>query len=62
MQIDNISKVSIMVEIDGKVFIVNLPHEKKLILLQLSTGLAGNEKLNLVPVPGDAQLEEIKLG
>lgn len=47
----NITAVSIAVQIDGKPYFVNLPHERMLILMQMASALFDTGRLGVVPAP-----------
>jgi hypothetical protein len=47
----NITAVSIAVQIDGKAYFVNLPHERMLILMQMASALFDGGRLGVVPAP-----------
>ena len=48
-----IDKVSLAVEIEGKPYFVILGQEKLKLLVDIASGLADNEKLNVIKAPDD---------
>jgi len=46
-----ITKVSISVEINGKPYLVDLPEDRKIILINMASGFSDNGKLNVIALP-----------
>lgn len=52
MTTEKIDKIAIYVEIDGKVYVVSMPHEKLLLGIQVIAGLADDRRLPVAPADG----------
>jgi hypothetical protein len=59
MSVGAITAVSIAVEIAGKAYFVNLPHDRMLILMKMAEGLSDSGKLGVVAAPAGYSLTPI---
>lgn len=59
MNLDDIARVSMAVELEGQAYFVYLPLESFRVLLSMSQGLSENGQLNLVKAPANYKFEAI---
>jgi hypothetical protein len=57
---NDITAVSITVQIDGKLYFVNLPHDRMMLAMHLIGGLSDSGRLNVTPAPDGFKLVSIK--
>jgi hypothetical protein len=55
----NVTRVSMLVEIDGKPHVVALPQERMLVLVNLAAGLSDNGKLPVLALPDTFKFESL---
>ncbi len=58
--LDTITAVSIAVQINGKAYFVNLPHDRAMMVMNMAGGLSDNGKLNVVPAPAGFNFTKIE--